>query len=42
MEHLLATMVSVPLSRGGCRPGAFGQWSTCWRRWLVFPHRLCW
>jgi hypothetical protein len=28
--------------RGGCifiRQG--GQWSTCWRRWLVYPDRLC-
>jgi hypothetical protein len=39
MEHLLATMVSVPPSPGRCRPGA--QWSTCWRWWLVYPDRLC-
>jgi hypothetical protein len=41
MEHLLATMVSVNRHRGGCRPGAFRQWSTYWRRWLVYLHHFC-
>jgi hypothetical protein len=24
------------------RQGHFRQWRTCWRRVLVYPHRLCW